>query len=185
MDPGAYVFCRPIDDGPAAHQFVVLVPSSPTILKGWVKDVGGVICSVLGAYNHQGFLRARHFAESDVGFLKRKLQRSSDSEIQSSKIELQACLIGSEDPFLACICRAFARYRSYEGTTDEIRYPGGQNIFEVVWNQLSSSNFNSNSWAQSLVFWSEMVFVPGKCIRDFNGLDVGNDRIIPRKYFLA
>lgn len=185
MEPGAYVFCRPINDGPAAHQFIVLVPSVPTTLSGWVKDVSGTKCSVLGAYNEQGYLRARLFAESDVSFLRRKLQEPSETAIQSSKIELQACLIGTEDPFLACICRAFARYRSYEGTKDEIPYPGGGNIFEVIKSQLSSSKFNSNSWAQSLVFWSEMVFVPGKCIRDFRGLDVGNDRLIPRRYFLT
>ncbi len=179
MKLGAYAFCRPISGGPAHHQFVVLVPAEPNSLTGFIKEIQGVRCAVLGAYNDNGFLRARLFAESDVGFLKRKLQQPSDTEVQSSKIDLQACLVGTEDPFLACICNAYARYRAFEGKKGEIPYP------EQIWKQLSPSEFNSNSWAQSLIFWSEMIFVPGKCIRDFHGLDVGNDRLIPRKYFLV
>jgi hypothetical protein len=29
-----------------------------------------------------------------------------------------------------------------------------------------------------------MSFAPGKVLRDFDGLDVGNDRLIPKEYFL-
>ncbi|MDM0113906.1 hypothetical protein QTI66_17245 [Variovorax sp. J22R133] len=176
MKNGAYVFCRPIDGPVGQHQFLVLAPGDPTALSGYTKPIGGEALCVVGAYNIAGHLRASLFAPSDVGFLTRKLATPGDPAIQTSKVELQACLVGSEDPFLQCITRCYSKYRTLEGTPGEIRYPS-------ITEQLDSNNFNSNSWAQSILFWAQMMFVPGKNTMDFNGLDIGNDRRIPKSYF--
>ena len=184
MKPGAYVLCRPINAGPAQHQFLVLVPSKPEALKGFTKSIGGQQICVMGAYNVAGFLRADLFAASDVNSLEVKMRAPTDKTVQSSKIELQACLIDTEDPFLECMARSYARYRSLEGSKSEIRYPVGKGLITSIAAQLSRKNYNSNSWAQSLLYWAQMVFVPGKSIRDFDGLDIGNSRVIPKRYFL-
>lgn len=183
MKPGAYVLSRPIDNPlglSVQHQFVVLVPADPGRFAAELKDVGGTRCSVLGAYNVDGFLRAERFAASDMSYLGSKISAKGDSRIQLSKIEPQVCLVGTEDPFLACFCKAFDRYKSFQGKSGiELRYPTG------VSQHLSPYEFNSNSWAQSLIFWPTVIFSPAKYIRNFNGLDVGNSRLIARKYFIA
>jgi hypothetical protein len=176
MENGAYVFCRPVAGLVGQHQFLVLVPSDPTTLGGYAKPIAGATLCVIGAYNIAGYLRASMFAPSDVSFLTRKLTDPADPEIQSSKVELQSCLVGSEDPFLQCISRCYSKYRTFEGTRGELTYPS-------ITGQLRNSRYNSNSWAQSLLFWAQMMFVPGKNTMDFDGLDIGNSRLIPKSYF--
>lgn len=185
MKPGAYAFCRKIDKAlVGAHQFVVLVPEKSTTLNGLAQEIAGVRCAVIGAYAIGGYLRARPSAPSDVAALARKLKAPQDAEIQMSRVEVQACLI-SEDSFLEYVYRAYTCYRTFEGTKKEIAYPAGKTTWETVKKQLSPSSYNSNSWAQSLLHWAGMMFVPGEFVRDFNGLDLANDRLIPKEYFVA
>jgi hypothetical protein len=176
MDHGAYVFCRPVDGLVGQHQFLVLAPSNPTLLAGFTRPIAGQALCVIGAYNIAGYLRASLFAPSDVSFLTRKLATPGDPDVQTSKVELQICLPGSEDPFLQCITRCYTQYRTFEGSSGELRYPD-------ITEQLDGSRFNSNSWAQSLLYWSQRLFAPAKNTMDFNGLDIGNDRRIPQRYF--
>jgi hypothetical protein len=160
MDHGAYVFCRPVDGLVGQHQFLVLAPSNPTLLAGFTRPIAGQAL----------------FAPSDVSFLTRKLATPGDPDVQTSRVELQICLPGSEDPFLQCITRCYTQYRTFEGSSGELRYPD-------ITEQLDGSRFNSNSWAQSLLYWSQRLFAPAKNTMDFNGLDIGNDRRIPQRYF--
>ena len=182
LGPGLYVFCRKINDGPAAHQFLALIPENQNSLVAVTKEVAGVRCLILGAYDVSGFLRAAAFADSDRGFFERRILRGDASEVQMDRLNLQICAV-SEDNFLEAVHRAYANYRSWEGSKQELRYPSGGNLFSIFWNQLNSSNYNSNSWAQSIIYWACADFAPGIVIRDFNGLDVGNNRLIPQCYF--
>ena len=182
LGAGLYVLCRKIAKGPAAHQFLALVPELPHSLNGMTKVVAGIRCVILGAYETSGYLRAAAFADSDRSFFENRVNYASASDVQIDRLNLQVCSV-SEDSFLEAVYRAFANYRSWEGSGRELRYPSGSWLLSKIWNQLQSSNFNSNSWAQSVIYWACADFAPGIVIRDFDGLDVGNDRLIPQSYF--
>ncbi len=72
----------------------------------------------------------------------------TDKYIQSDKLRIPACLVNGEDSYLAHAYKCYLRYRSFEGSSDEIKYP------EDLLEQLNPRRFNSNSWAQSFLFWS-------------------------------
>ena len=182
VGPGLYVLCRKINDGPAAHQFLALIPEKKDTLSALTRTVAGIRCLIVGAYEASGFLRAAAFADSDTGFFRRRIADGEASEVQMDRLDLQICSV-SEDSFLEAVHRAFANYRSWEGSNQELRYPSGKGLLSIIWNQLNPSNYNSNSWAQSMIYWACADFAPGIVIRDFNGLDVGNNRLIPQSYF--
>jgi hypothetical protein len=184
MEPGAYVFCRTIEAGIIGsllrprHQFVVLIPQKKDTLSGIASDVAGQRCLVLGAYNIDGFLRAEKGAPSDSNWFAQSARGEGNGQVQFDSVKIQACLLNGIDQFIDTAFKCFQTYRSYSGKRSEIRYPVS------LLNQVESSWYNSNSWAQSLIWWTSSLIAPSLVVRDFEGSDVGHDRIIPKAYFI-
>ena len=179
MTPGAYVLCREIASPilNPKHQFIALVPSKLELLSAESQVYGGTRVVVLGAYNIEGRLRARRNAESDTRSFESHLNSPQDRTVTIDRIKLQACTIDGDDFFLQEIYKRFLFFQMWEGNKGEILYP------DDVFDQLKSSRFNSNSWAQSLIHWTSRKAILTLVTKNFPGLDVGHDRLIPEHYF--
>lgn len=172
LHPGVYVIGRKVGGaGFATHQYVVLVPSKSSVL-GSAKALGPMHYVILGAYSVNGYLRAAQFAESDHNHF-RSIKHVEGSGVQSANFVV--CWISSDIP-VQRIFMAYEKFRKHEGLPGEIRYPEGPT------DHLFETRFNSNSWAQSCIKWAAGNLV----MRENNlpGLDIGNDRVIPEKYFI-
>ena len=178
MKPGIYLAGRSLAfkgiANKANHQFLVVVPSKATTLAGYTRLHKGVRYLLLGAYSVNNYLRAAMCAQSDDISFKSSINSDGKNGAQLNFAEVQMCLI---DPDLAIteIFKSFTRYKSFEGKSDEIEYP-------TFAQQFDSSKFNSNSWANSCLFWGSLRFGTQNN-SDFSGIDIGDDRLIPKRYF--
>ncbi|MEM9551916.1 MAG: hypothetical protein AAGA05_12120, partial [Pseudomonadota bacterium] len=82
---------------------------------------------VLGAYPDKGFLRAKPFNQRDISPL-------NAGRAELDKVKLGMCYADSDMP-LTIVWNCFLRYRAWEGTPDEIKYPSHSE-------QLSDDSFN-------------------------------------------
>ena len=103
------------------------------------------------------------FAESDLQFLKTRMARGDASDVQMDEVKLGICLAVSQDLLLEHTYRAFINYRTHEGCAAELKYPS-------LVEQLRSTRFNSNSWAQSIVFWSTLAIAPAHALKGVSGV---------------
>lgn len=179
MNPGIYLAGRSLQaTDKANHQFIILVPTNASTLGSHARFYNSVRYVLIGAYSvragQDSFLRASMFASSDDAQLKRSIDTGRKLGAQLNLAEVQMCLI-DPDQAIQEVYRCFTQYKSFEGKGDELRYPS-------LMEQFDSSKFNSNSWANSCIFWGCSRFGVRKN-SDFSGIDIGNDRLIPKKYF--
>lgn len=170
MKQGVYVAGKPIAEahGIATHQFIVLVPEKDTALANAGIEVDGNRAIVLSAFNIGGYLRARKNDGGDVRMLQ-----TGQAEVH--EVRYGMCYVSPEQPITQVI-QCYEHYRAQEGRGSEIPYPSNLAA------QFDSSRFNSNSWAQSCIFWS-LALDGAETKNDFGGIDLGRDRLIPRRYF--
>lgn len=170
MKQGVYVAGRPISSsgGLATHQFVVVVPDKEAALASAGIEYNGGRAIVLSAFNISGFLRARANDPGDVRMLQ-----SGQAEVHNVRYGM--CYVSPAQP-IAQVIACYEHYRAQEGRGAEIPYPAD------LGDQFDSSRFNSNSWAQSCIFWA-LALDAAEVRNDFDGIDVGRDRLIPRRFF--
>ena len=172
LAPGIYVAARSLQmSGPAslgAHQFVIGIPLG--ICTANTQNLSGHEVVVIGAYNQSGRLQPALNAASDAGALRNYLSGSGSLDI--ARVNYSAINSG-----ISSLINGYQKYVAYE-RTHPISYPSSGGV--TITGCDTSTTYNSNSWAQSLVIHR---LGPGLVRRDFAGIDICHGNTIPLAYF--
>lgn len=171
-----YIGARDLNGLPVGtHQFIVITSNAPqaiivggkaVVSRTLGKNVHGI---VIGAQN-RGTLKVEAFEAADTlaarehfgGAEKYWYKSDYDAELHLVKFNGTSTSFSSEKKLISLIDAYIINQ-----TIDPVKYP------------TAGMGFNSNSWAQSAIFYAG-----GKAIPDMNGLDIFHSRRIPETYFL-
>jgi hypothetical protein len=174
LAPGVYVAARHLNmTGFAAlgsHQFVFVVLSSSSEVSN-MRFVAGHRVIIFGAYDVNGRLGAVLNAPSDIEALNHYINGAAALDVARVPLE--------DSPDVAML-RLTNNYQHYliHSSDKPITYPAKGGLAGL--GCASSTTFNSNSWAQSLV---EYTFGRGVVRDDFAGFDICHGNRIPGEYF--
>ncbi len=172
LSPGIYVAAREISGGGlgsfGAHQFVFAIPSG-RVFSHEVTQAGHQVL-IWGAYNQTGRLIPSINAPSDLAALGNHLRGLGTLDVAPVSYL-------SVDPGIDELMLGYGHYLIYEAA-HTIAYPasGGMTMRGCE----TSTTYNSNSWAQSLV---EHRLGAGLVREDFDGIDICHENRIPSAYF--